>query len=338
MTGFVRTALSTVLTLALLTGCSDDENGGGGTGPVPTDEVADLHLTKAVSDTFPDPGDQITYTVTVCNDGPDAATGVEVSELFSPGLSYVSHTADGQYDETSSSWEIGTLAPGVDCSGAAVLQLVVRVDATAEVAAAIVNTAQVVSSGADDPDSTPANDDAGEDDQASVTLAVGGVVNEGGFFGDYALARWTKTGITGGTTSIAYPGNSTAVGSFGYDVNLGTTTTGVSQRTATYQMIAPVTGTVRFDWEYTGFHAFFQARANFTAFAGENVSVEVDGATVSSNFRFTGSTVLAVEAGAPFGFELGGRNGDSNSRLVGTLAVSNLVVEAAGTPKTQAAR
>ena len=337
MFGFGRTvswralALITAVSTASIVGCSEDENGDGGTGPIPT-AVADLHLTKAVSDTFPDPGDLITYTVTVCNDGPDTAMGVEVSEVFSPGLSYVSHTADGQYDETSSIWEIGTLVPGTDCSEAAVLQLVVRVDAAAEVAAAIVNIAQVVSSSADDPDSTPGNDDPDEDDQASVTLAVGGVVNEGGFFGDYSLARWTDTGIAGGTTSIAYPGNSTALGTFAYDVNLGTTSTGVSPRSATYQMIAPVAGTIRSDWEYTGFHAFFLAIANFTAFAGDDVSVEVDGTTVSGNFQFSGSTELEVEAGEPFGFQLGGRNGDSNSRLVGTLTVSNLVVEAAGTP------
>jgi hypothetical protein len=38
--------------------------------------MADLSMTKTVSDATPNVGDQITFTVTLSNQGPDAATGV----------------------------------------------------------------------------------------------------------------------------------------------------------------------------------------------------------------------------------------------------------------------
>ena len=41
-----------------------------------TPQQADLAVTKTVSDATPNVGDQITFTVTLTNAGPDAATGV----------------------------------------------------------------------------------------------------------------------------------------------------------------------------------------------------------------------------------------------------------------------
>ena len=55
-----------------------------------TPQQADLSVTKTVSDATPNVGDQITFTVTLSNSGPDAATGVQVTDLLPAGLTFVS--------------------------------------------------------------------------------------------------------------------------------------------------------------------------------------------------------------------------------------------------------
>ena len=64
--------------------------------------TADLSVTKTVSDATPNVGDQITFTVTLSNQGPDAATGVEVTDLLPAGLTFVSATpSQGTYNNVS---------------------------------------------------------------------------------------------------------------------------------------------------------------------------------------------------------------------------------------------
>ena len=52
--------------------------------------MADLSVTKTVSDATPNVGDQITFTVTLTNQGPMTATGVQVTDLLPAGLTFVS--------------------------------------------------------------------------------------------------------------------------------------------------------------------------------------------------------------------------------------------------------
>ena len=52
--------------------------------------MADLAVTKTVSDATPNVGDQITFTVTLSNNGPNDATGVQVTDLLPAGLTFVS--------------------------------------------------------------------------------------------------------------------------------------------------------------------------------------------------------------------------------------------------------
>ena len=49
--------------------------------------VADLSITKVVSDDTPEIGDVVTFTLTVTNGGADAATALEISDVLGAGFS-----------------------------------------------------------------------------------------------------------------------------------------------------------------------------------------------------------------------------------------------------------
>jgi uncharacterized repeat protein (TIGR01451 family) len=124
---------------------------------------ADLSITKSGTTATPTLGQQVTFTLTVNNAGPNAATGVTVLDQLPAGLTFVSSTpSQGTYSSGTGVWTVGTVANG----GAATLQIV----ATAATVGAKVNIAQVNAANEFDPDSTPGNSAAGEDDQASFTV------------------------------------------------------------------------------------------------------------------------------------------------------------------------
>ena len=68
--------------------------------------AADLAVTKTVDNPTPNVGDTITFTVTLTNSGPDAATGVRVTDLLPAGLTFVSATpSQGTYDRDTGVWD-----------------------------------------------------------------------------------------------------------------------------------------------------------------------------------------------------------------------------------------
>ncbi len=80
---------------------------------VATPQQADLALTKTVNDTAPNVGATITYTVTLTNNGPDAATGAQVTDLLPSGVSFVSAApGQGTYDPATGLWDAGTVNAG----------------------------------------------------------------------------------------------------------------------------------------------------------------------------------------------------------------------------------
>ena len=129
--------------------------------------VSDLRLTKTASNLTP--GNTVSFTLTVTNNGPDRATDVRVRDVLPAGLTFVSATASqGTYSTAAvgafpaGTWRIGTMNNGATAT------LTINVSVTG--ATAITNMAQISHSDQFDPDSTPNNSVASEDDQASVVI------------------------------------------------------------------------------------------------------------------------------------------------------------------------
>jgi uncharacterized repeat protein (TIGR01451 family) len=131
--------------------------------PVTVRELIDLSVTNQVVTTPTHIGDQATFEVVVTNDGPSTATGVKVTDKLPAGLTYVSDTGSGSYDPETGIWTVGDLAPGESVT----LRIVAIVTDTS-----VTTTAQVTAADQDDVDSTPGNDVATEDDQASAPVTV----------------------------------------------------------------------------------------------------------------------------------------------------------------------
>src|SRR5262249_20749504 len=88
-----------------------------------TPQQADLVVTKVVNDSTPNVGDAVVFTVTVANAGPDAATGVRLTDLLPAGLALLaSAPSQGTYTGATGLWDVGTLASGSE----ATLQLQAR--------------------------------------------------------------------------------------------------------------------------------------------------------------------------------------------------------------------
>ena len=137
------------------TNTSTEEGGGG-------DSSADLSVTKTVDNATPNLNDQVIYTITVTNNGPDAATAVSLSDLLPSGLTYVSDNASvGSYATSTGIWTIGTLASGAT-STLSIAATVNSDDTNGEV---ITNTATVSS---ETSDSNSGNNSA----TRSVTVTV----------------------------------------------------------------------------------------------------------------------------------------------------------------------
>jgi uncharacterized repeat protein (TIGR01451 family)/fimbrial isopeptide formation D2 family protein len=75
-----------------------------------TPQQADLGVLKTVSDTTPNVGDTITFTITLSNAGPKTATNVTVGDLLPAGLQFVSATpSEGTYSAATGVWTVGTV-------------------------------------------------------------------------------------------------------------------------------------------------------------------------------------------------------------------------------------
>ncbi len=120
---------------------------------------ADISVTKTHGPPTPLAGSDLTYTITVTNDGPAAATGVTVDDTLPAGLTLVSATpSQGSCTGTSAiHCDLGSLSPGS--------QATVTIVARPAAAGSVSNTATAAS---DQPDPSPGNNE----DTDTATVAV----------------------------------------------------------------------------------------------------------------------------------------------------------------------
>ncbi|MBI4836278.1 MAG: DUF11 domain-containing protein, partial [Candidatus Abawacabacteria bacterium] len=130
--------------------------------PVIDPSSADLAVTMTADDEEPAAGSNVTFTITVTNDGPAEATGVALTNLLPAGLTYVSDTSAGDYDSGTGVWTVGT----VPVSDSASFTLT----ATATTGALVINRVQVTASDQIDPDSVENDDSTTHDDDAAVSI------------------------------------------------------------------------------------------------------------------------------------------------------------------------
>ena len=131
-------------------------------------DVVDLAVVKDVSDATPHESDEITYTISVTNNGPSDATGVELNDVLPEGVSYVSDDGAGAYDEATGIWTVGGLA--VDATATLTVSAVVDTETDGE------TITNVATASADQVDSDDGNDSDSADitvgDVADLTISV----------------------------------------------------------------------------------------------------------------------------------------------------------------------
>ena len=89
---------------------SDEHPGGNTSNTTIHVNIADLEIIKIVNNATPNYGDEITYTITVRNNGPDNSTNIKVSEVLADNFKFISANASkGYYNLTNGVWAVGNL-------------------------------------------------------------------------------------------------------------------------------------------------------------------------------------------------------------------------------------
>ncbi len=129
---------------------------------------ADLSLAKQLVSTVPPAGGDATWRLTVTNSGTSetAASNIVVRDTFPSQFVFESASGAGTFTPANGQWAVGTLAPGASAS----IDITGAINAPA--GTVITNTAEIISSSAPDPDSTPDNAVTTEDDFARSTFTV----------------------------------------------------------------------------------------------------------------------------------------------------------------------
>jgi len=117
---------------------------------------ADISVGKTVDNSSPIVRENIVFTITVTNKGPNDATGVQVKDQLPAGLTYVSDDSSGSYDAGTGIWDVGSLTNGTSAT--------LKITAAVNQVGNITNTAARITSSPNDTNSS--------NDTGSATVVV----------------------------------------------------------------------------------------------------------------------------------------------------------------------
>jgi uncharacterized repeat protein (TIGR01451 family) len=156
--------------------------------PIP---VSNLGILKVVNNSTPNINDNIVFSITVTNAGPDTATTIIINDVLPPGLTYVSDNGGGTYNSSTGRWTITSLSNG----SSAILRITARVTSIDPKT----NTASVVSLDQTDLD--------GSNNASSVIITpVGGGVADLSLTHSYAKSSPGTAGYVVLTTTVTNGG------------------------------------------------------------------------------------------------------------------------------------
>ncbi len=115
-------------------------------------QTSDLSIVKTVNDATPNVGDQITFTISVSNAGPDVATGVTVRDVLPSGYGGITNiSGGGSTTGTTVLWPGLTIPVTANPGDEITLTLTTTVLSTGDYN----NRAEIIASDSVDPDSDP---------------------------------------------------------------------------------------------------------------------------------------------------------------------------------------
>ncbi len=132
---------------------------------------SDLRIEKTDATDPVNAGNQLVYTITVTNDGPDAAAGVVVTDPLPTGVTFVSGDVDGNSSLVSFDTVSGEVTAVVGAmANQAVAVVTVTVDVDSSATSPLSNSATVTADPNTDPD--PSNNSASEDTSVDRVVDV----------------------------------------------------------------------------------------------------------------------------------------------------------------------
>jgi uncharacterized repeat protein (TIGR01451 family) len=176
--------------------------------------IYDLMLQKTVNTTTVTVGGTATFVISVTNQGTGAATGVKVTDTFTPstGFAITNATASvGTFTQATGIWDIGTVAIGATVN--------LSITVTVSTCGVLFNTAEITAMNETDIDSSPNNAIAGEDDISRACTSAPCTICPGETYistvpNTYTNVKWFKDGgasaiATGNTYNITTTGSYT---------------------------------------------------------------------------------------------------------------------------------